>query len=254
VIANALLNTVQVVDLGERRLAQTIELGGPREPSLARLGEEIFYDAKRSTDQWYSCHSCHFEGGANAGTMDTNNDGSTGTYKTVLSLRNVTKTAPWFWHGWQQDLSDAVRKSLTDSMLGPSPNDEEVQSLLAFLGQLPPAINPNRLADGQLTPAAERGMAIFESSEAACASCHSGPYFTDGKVHDVGLNSDYDFYQGYNTPSLLGTFDRVRYLHNGRATTLEEVLTEYHSPATVSGTRELTKSELADLVAYLQSL
>ena len=41
-------------------------------------------------------------------TMDTNNDGSYGTFKTVPALYNVTRTAPWTWHGWQTDLGAAV--------------------------------------------------------------------------------------------------------------------------------------------------
>jgi len=71
-VANYLDNSVQIVDLEERRVTQTIALGGPGEPSLARRGEAIFYDGRRSLDQWYSCHSCHYEGGTNAVAMDTN--------------------------------------------------------------------------------------------------------------------------------------------------------------------------------------
>ena len=77
---------MQVVDLEERQVTRTIELGGPVQTSLARRGEAIFYDGQRSLDQWYSCHSCHYEGGTNATVMDTLNDGSNDTFKTVLSL------------------------------------------------------------------------------------------------------------------------------------------------------------------------
>src|SRR5690606_10757132 len=65
-VANYLLNGVQVVGLKERKVLRTIALGGPREPSLARKGEAIFHDGRRSLDQWYSCHSCHYEGHTNA--------------------------------------------------------------------------------------------------------------------------------------------------------------------------------------------
>ena len=63
----------------------------PQAPLLARQGEAIFYDAGRSLDQWYSCHSCHYEGHTNAATMDTRNDGRFGNFKTVLSLRVARK-------------------------------------------------------------------------------------------------------------------------------------------------------------------
>ena len=95
---------MQVVDLAERKVVRTIPLGGPAEPSLARRGEAIFYDARRSLDQWYSCHTCHYEGGTNSVTTDTTNDGTPFTFKTVLPLHHLHETGPWTWHGWQTDL------------------------------------------------------------------------------------------------------------------------------------------------------
>ncbi len=70
----------------------------------------------------------------------------------------------------------------------------------------------------------------------------------------MGLGSEYDVYDGYNTPSLLGVGNRVRYLHHGRADSLDDLLTDLHNPAKVSGTRELTPEERADLIEYLRSL
>jgi cytochrome c peroxidase len=253
-VANYLSDCVQVVKLSDRKLESTIRLGGPAEPAVERRGEAIFYDAHRSTDGWYSCHSCHYEGDTNAVTMDTKNDGSFGTYKMVLSLRNLSRTGPWFWHGWQRNLSEALRKSMLDTMQGPAPTDEDVQALAAFLESMPAPPNSHRQTDGALSEAAARGQQVFVSSAAGCANCHQGPYFTDGENHDVGLGSQYDKYEGYNTPSLLGIGNRARYLHHGRAETLDELLSDLHSPEKVSGTRALSDSERADLVAYLKSL
>ena len=251
-VANHLENAIQVVNLAERRLDRTIQLGGPEEPSLARRGEAIFHDALRSIDGWYSCHSCHYEGGTNAVTMDTKNDGSFGTYKMVLSLRNIQHTGPWFWHGWQKDLNAALAKSLSDTMQGPAPSDDDVAALAAYLESLATPTVPQETR--QLSAAAERGRHVFTGAAANCAACHSGPYFTDGEIHDVGLASEYDVYEGFNTPSLVGIGNRVRYLHHGRALSLDDLLTDLHSPAKVSGTRELTDDERADLIAYLRSL
>ena len=253
-VANALANCVQVVDLQERAVARTISLGGAESPSLARLGEAIFYDARRSLDQWYSCHTCHFEGGTNAVTMDTHNDNSVFTFKTVLPLRNLAHTAPWTWHGWQKSLQAAMDKSLTDTMHGPEPTDDDVQALLAFFEQLAPPPNPYRQPDGALTEAAQRGEAVFQSAEANCIQCHTGPYFTDGQIHDVGTGGSADWYDGYNTPSLVGVHDKPLLLHDGRAKSLEQLLTGKHNPENVAGTRKLTDQELSDLVAYLKSL
>ncbi len=252
-VANYLLNSIQIINVAEQKVEREIAMGNAAEESLARKGEVIFHDAFRSTDGWYSCHSCHYDGHTNAVTMDTRNDGSDGTYKMVLSLRNVTHTGPWFWHGWQDDLDVAVARSLVESMQGPEPTPEEVEQVVAYLETL--TAPPNSHGENQSeAEARQRGQLIFEGDIAQCASCHSGPYFTDGQVHDVGLASEYDKYEGYNTPSLLGIGNRVRYLHHGRALSLDDLLSDLHSPEKVSGTRQLTEQERADLVAYLRSL
>lgn len=253
-VANYLQNAVQVVDLQDGRVLDSVDLGGPAEPSLARRGMAVFYDGQRSLDQWYSCHSCHQDGGLNSRPMDTMNDGSSLTLKTVLPLQHVSETGPWTWHGWQEDLSQSIHNSLTTTMLGEPPSEEDAVALAAFLDslQLPP--NPYRTDDGGLSEAAERGKAVFESRKAGCANCHHGPHLTDGQIHDVGLGSPNDRYEGYNTPSLRGVYRKVRLLHHGRARSLEQVVGELHRPESVAGEGKLTEQETADLIAYLKSL
>ncbi len=253
-VANYLENSVQVVDLTERRVVRTISLGGPAQPSLARRGEAIFYDGRRSLDQWYSCHSCHYEGGANSVVMDTLNDGSPSTFKTVPLLYHLADTGPWTWHGWQNDLTNAMEKSLTDTMLGPRPSPDDAAALIEFFKHLEPPPNPNRQGDGSLTAAAQRGRQVFTSETAGCAACHSGPHFTDGQVHDVGTGSNSDRYPGFNTPSLAGVYGKVLLMHDGRCTSLDELLTGPHSPQRVTGLGELTDGQREDLIAYLKSL
>jgi cytochrome c peroxidase len=249
-VVNSLLNAIQVVDVGERRIEKTIPLGESSPPSLAGKGEEIFHDARRSLDQWYSCHSCHYEGRGNAITMDTRNDGRTGNAKAVLSLRGASDTGPWFWHGWADDLHAAVRQSMTETMLGTEPTDEDVDAVVAYLKTL----SPHEANMGGLSEAAARGQAVFESGKAGCANCHPAPHFTDGQLHDVGLGSPEDSYPTYNTPSLLGVSRRVLFLHDGRAQNLRDVLTGAHNPSAVTGQGELSDEELDDLLAYLKSL
>ncbi|MDG1897651.1 MAG: hypothetical protein P8J37_22355 [Fuerstiella sp.] len=253
-VANYLRNSVQVVDLDSRTVSSEIDLGGPTETTFARRGMEIFHDGKRSLDQWYSCHSCHQNGGINSRPMDTMNDGTEMTLKTVLPLYGVSKTGPWTWHGWQNDLESAMHKSMTSTMLGRDPSDRDVRALLAYLDTLEAPPNPFRNADGSLSDAAGRGRQVFTSGKAGCAECHNGPHFTDGKIHDVGLGSDKDYYDGYNTPSLLGVYRKVRLLHTGRARSLDRVVSDLHSPEKVSGEGQLTEQETTDLIEYLKSL
>ena len=259
--ANYFENSVQTIDISSGRRTGDIELGGPSEPSLARKGEVLFHDAERSFNQWYSCATCHADSHTNGLDFDTMNDGwhdySTAherSRKKVPSMRRVAKTGPWTWHGWQTSLDEAMIESFTKSMQGTEPSDDEVKEIVAYISSLDYPKNPNRAPDGSLTASAERGKRVFESAKAACNTCHGGPEFTDGKVHDVGLDEPGTRYTGHNPPSLRGAYDKAPYLHDGRAKTLLETLKGDHSPEKVTGLGELTDDELKDLVEYVKSL
>lgn len=251
-MANYLTDSLQIVEVAAGRMTQSIHLGGAAKPSLTRKGEAIFYDATRSLNHWFSCNTCHVDGHANGLIVDTLLDGKYGNPKKTVSLRGVMHTPPWTWHGYQNSLEDSIVKSLTTTMQGPAPSEEDVKALMTFLATLDYSPNPNRLPDGSLSEAAQRGGKVFD--KAGCLRCHSDPYFTSKGVFDVGLGSPNDVYQGFNPPSLLGVYDKAPYLHDGRAKTLEEVLTHHHRPEQLTGTESLTPQELSDLISYLRSL
>lgn len=259
-VANYLADSVQVVDAESARLVETIALGAPDELSLARQGEMLFHDASRSFNQWYSCATCHGDGHTNGMNFDTLNDGwqdpgpvGTRSRKKTPTMRRVVHTGPWTWHGWQTSLEESINESFTKSMRGPEPTPEETRAVAAYLATLDYPKNPYRLPDGGLSPEAERGRAVFRSAKAGCASCHSGPELTDGKIHDVGLEEPGDVFEGHNPPSLRGVYDKYPYLHDGRSPTLRDALTGPHSPD-LTGGEELTEQELSDLIAYLKTL
>ncbi|MCR9295919.1 MAG: c-type cytochrome [bacterium] len=256
-VANHLRDSIQQIRLSERRVVQEISLGSTPEDETQKQvhqGMAIFYDAQRSLDQWYSCHSCHLDGGTNAKAMDTWNDGSELTTKTVLPLTGVTETGPWTWHGWQQDLDASLANSFVSTMQGPPAPPEDIAALRAYLSTLRLPANPFVGADGELDESAARGKMLFEREDVGCSQCHSGERFTDGLIHDVGLAGERDQYEGYNTPSLRGVYRKPRLLHDGRAKTLQDVLLEWHRPQDIGGGAELSEQELADLVAYLKTL
>ncbi len=260
-VANYLADAIQVVDADAARLVGTIPLGGPKTPSMVRRGEILFHDATRSHNQWYSCNTCHSDGHTNGLDFDTLNDGrlDNSTFhlrsrKKVPTLRRVTRTRPWTWHGWQTELEDAMIESFTKSMQGPKPREEDVTALVAYLDTLDYPRNPFLEPDGSLGTAARRGREIFRSAKAACNTCHGSPELTDGKIHVAGLEERDDAYRGYNPPSLRGTYDKDPYLHDGRSKTLVNALKGPHSPESVTGLGELTQQELDDLIAYLTTL
>ena len=164
---------MQIVDVKAGKLVRTIPLGGPAEPSPARQGEALFYDARRSHNQWFSCNTCHSEGHTCGLTFDTLNDDSYGNPKLTPTLRGVTQTGPWTWHGWQKDLGAAVTKSFTETMFGPKPTDDEVKAMLAFLETLEQPPNPHQQGRGGDV----RGEKLFRG-KAGCARCHKGEEYT----------------------------------------------------------------------------
>jgi len=246
-VANSLEAAVQVIDLERGNVRETWSLADEK-PTLVRQGEAIFYDARRSLDQWYSCHSCHQDGGSNAVTMDTLTDGSPFTKKAVLPLYSLNDTAPYAWHGWQPNLRVSLEKSLNTTMLGRTPSRIEVDALIAFLATLKPPPNPEPAPLDQLT----RGRALF-SGRAGCATCHSGPNGTDSKLHDVGLGMPTDRYPTYNTPSLIGVYRKQLLLHDGRVNSLEALFEGPDHPAKILPAK-LSPRDITDLIAYLKSL
>src|SRR5262249_5065497 len=174
--------------------------------------------------------------------------------KKVPTLRRVTRTKPWTWHGWQDGLDSAMVESFTKSMQGPKPKPGDVDALIAYLETLDYPRNPFREPGGGLSAAAQRGQGVFRSAKAACNTCHSGAELTDGKIHEVGLEEPDDAYRGYNPPSLRGVYDKDPFLHDGRSKPLRAALAGPHSAENVTALGELTSAELDDLIAYLKSL
>jgi len=119
-----------------------------------------------------------------------------------------------------------------------------------------------------LTPSARRGMDLFFSTRVGCTRCHggfnlSGPSVFDKSqapvltFHNTGLSDTEQF----RAPTLRNIAVTAPYMHDGRIATLEAVIAHYASgtPATPIRSKLLhafpiTRSETADLVAFLESL
>jgi DNA-binding beta-propeller fold protein YncE len=237
-------DSIAVVDLKARRVGADVALG-PR-PSLDRAdrGELLFYDARLSLEGWLSCQSCHGDGHTNGLLNDNLSDGSFGTPKRVLSLLGVKDTGPWAWDGSVPDLESQVRRSITSTMQGRPPSEEDVRDLAAFLRTLspPPPLQP-RGDEG----AVDRGRSAF--AKHSCGRCHTPPAYTSGRSYRVGL-VDEAGKSAFNPPSLRGVAQGGPYFHDNRAATLEEVFTRHRHQ--IDG--ELTRGDLEDLLAFLRSL
>jgi cytochrome c peroxidase len=134
----------------------------------------------------------------------------------------------------------------------------EFQEMLDF----PPA--PKLGIDGKLDPAkaseAEmRGQGIF-FGKGNCASCHSGPHYTDNTMHNLQTERFYKprMINGVmavgdgpiKTFPLRGIKDSPPYLHDGRLLTLDDTVEFF---ALIQGI-PLSSQEKQDLVAFLRTL
>ncbi|MFI5309438.1 MAG: hypothetical protein ACHQ53_18930, partial [Polyangiales bacterium] len=219
-----------------------------REALARRLGEHGFYEATRSG---ISCQSCHMH-------ADSDEAGhNLGTHRLLptLSVRGLLGTAPYLRDGSFSSIGalDHVAQTLYRGYLRRVPG--RAQTLDAFVSSLPRR-RPLREAAPDLARV-RRGLQVF--SRAGCTTCHAFPAFThlgQQLVRSVfperGARLPAD--EVLDTPSLLSVAASPPYLSDGSARTLEAVLTEHNRSNRHGDTARLSRTERADLVAFLESL
>ena len=213
----------------------------------------LFFDATICFQRWQSCGTCHPDARVDALNWDLLNDGM-GNPKNAKSMLDSWRTPPAMSLGIRANMEAAVRAGLR-YILFREVDEAEATAIDAYLKTLQPRPSPHRNRDGSLTPQAKRGEALFSSPKVGCSACHSGPLFTDLKMHNVGTGGPLD--QGktsFDNPSLVEAWRTGPYLHDGRAVTLHDVVTKCNQGDRHGITSKLSKQEIDDLVAYLLSL
>ncbi|WP_419194204.1 beta-propeller fold lactonase family protein [Novipirellula herctigrandis] len=252
IVANYFSGSVAVIDTNTGELLSTIMLGDAVEPDLVRQGEIAFHDARLAFQQWLSCASCHpNDGRTDALRWDFMRDGI-GNAKDTPSLILVRETPPLNRRATRKTVRECARTGVMVSHRI-MPTSAEVDGLTAYLNSLEPESNPNLTEQGKLTDAAERGKAIFEG-KGSCLYCHPAPYYTDKQMHNVGTPSPHEPDGQYDTPSLIELHRTAPYLHDGRAAEIRDVFTVHDEQGDHGSTKELSESELDDLIEYLRSL
>jgi DNA-binding beta-propeller fold protein YncE len=241
---------VALVDAASGKVTSTISLGPSPEPDLVRRGEITFHDANYCFQHWMSCSTCHPDGGRTDGLRwDLLNDGL-GTPQRTRSLLWSYRVDPTTGRGVRENIEFSVKKGLLFQLH--MPERELTDALLAYLKSLEPEPSPY-LAGGKLSPAAERGKALFEG-KAECAECHPGDLGADQKPHDVGSQGEFDRPdEQFYSMKLVELYRTAPYLHDGRSATLREVFTRYDPQRKHGKTADLTPAELDDLIEYLKS-
>lgn len=200
-------------------------------------GHRIFHSV---TIGGIACASCHPEGGDDGRVW---NFVGLGGRRTQTMRGGITQTAPFHWDGDMNDLGTLMDKVFVGRMSGPPLTAEHVGVLGKFLDAIP-ALAPARASTDA---SAARGKVLFAS--AGCATCHAGTALTNNQTVDVGTG------HALQVPSLRGVAYRLPLMHSGCATTMAARFDASCGGGDRHGvTSTLTPNQLADLIAYLETL
>lgn len=267
------------------------------------LGKTLFFDTRLSENYQQSCATCHnpdlgFGDGLVKGLGANGNE----LGRNTPHLYNLAWNNTFFW--------DGRSSSLEDQALGPIQSKEEMNmSLVELIPRIEAVpyyrdmfaqaygdagITAENLAraiaafertiivddtpfdrflrgdDAAMSPAAKRGMALFEG-KANCIACHDGANLTDESFHNLGTGSgDMGRYAFVKSPEMRGSFKTpglrnvlltAPYMHDGSLGTLEEVIRFYDRGGDDKDNLDpqmkpldLTEQEISDLVTFLGSL
>jgi mono/diheme cytochrome c family protein len=209
--------------------------------SVSNDGLALFHGATGSA---LACASCHPEGGEDGRVWEFTTEGR----RRTQSLRGgLLSTAPFHWRGELADMTALTEEVVVHRMGGEELEPARVASLAQWMDTIP-VIPSSRVADD----ASERGRVLFNDPSVGCATCHSGPQFTNNSTVVVG----YQNFGAMQVPSLRDVWARAPYMHAGCAATLRDRFTNLLcGGGDMHGhTSQLAPTQIDDLVAYLQTL
>lgn len=264
-VANRLSDMIGIIDTRSRRTVDSVDLGGPKEITELRYGEQLFNYSSISFQKQLSCNTCHPENHVDGLIYDIAADGGMG-YNLVdnRTMRGVAMTGPFKWSAKNPTLARQEGPRAAQLFFRSHGFDPEgVRAICRFIESVPLPPNPYVLSDGSLTPAQRRGKALFERSRTntgpyiavanRCITCHPPPLYTDRKKHNVGTREYFDTEREYDTPQLNRVYESPPYLHDGRCWSLEEIWT-MHNPDDLHGrTNDMMKEQLNDLIEYMKT-
>jgi DNA-binding beta-propeller fold protein YncE len=208
--------------------------------SVEDTGHTIFH-LSAAVSGGVACASCHPEGGDDGRTWVFQ---GLGRRRTQTLRGGIMQTAPFHWAGDETDISALMNDVFAKRMGGGQLSSAHIESLSTWLDKVPasPKLAPINSA------AADRGKSLFEGS-AECTNCHTGSLLTNHKTVDVGTGAP------FQVPVLAGIRFRSPFMHDGCAATLFDRFKPECGGGDKHGkTSQLSNDQIADLVAYLETL
>ena len=184
-----------------------------------------------------ACASCHPDSRADGLSWRIDKH----ELQTPILAGRVLGTHPYKWDGGDATLRDSLRSTMK-RLGGTGLVRRDIDALAAYLEALPPVRRPTRDA-----VQVARGAQVFDAE--GCRACHDGAAYTDRQRHKlVGTLRETD------TPSLVGAAASPPYFHDGSAATLEALLRDRGAVHGMADTARMTDQQVADLVAFLDTL
>jgi len=264
-VANRLDDSISIIDTARLAVSGSVALGGPATLTPERRGERLFYSSLFAFGHSFGCASCHLDSTFDGLNWDLEPDGFGIDIVDNRALEDIADTSPFKWNGQNPDLeTECGPRTERYFFRSQGIRGDDLEDLVAYIKAIPLRPNRYRAPDGELTPAQERGKAIFlrttrkdgtpipETDQ--CFVCHSGKYYTNQLVADVGTGKPTDRSPLIDTPELTNVVNSAPYLHDGSAHTFEEIWTIFNPKDQHGVTNDLAKDELNDLIEYLKTL
>ncbi len=264
-VANRLDDSISIIDTARVAVSGTIALGAPATLTPQRRGERLFYSSLVAFGNSFGCANCHIDSTFDGLNWDLEPDGFGIDIVDNRALEDIADTSPFKWNGQNPDLqTECGPRTERYFFRSQGFRGDDLEDLVSYIKAIPLRPNRYRAPDGELTPAQERGKAIFlrtvrkdgtpipETDQ--CFVCHSGKYYTNQLLADVGTGKPTDRSPMIDTPELTNVVNSAPYLHDGSAHTLEEIWTIFNPKDQHGVTNDLAKDELNDLIEYLKTL
>ena len=236
-------DTLNIVNISDQQV-DFVAYNPHRVESPADIGERAFNDAALCFQNWQSCNGCHPGVGRTDGmNWDLMNDGI-GNPKNCKSMLLSFDTPACMISGIRAHAGLAVRAGYKFIQFCDIPEDI-AYNVDEYIKSLKPLKSPY-LVNGELSEKALAGRKVYEKY--GCADCHSGPNYTDMKMHRIG--EDVEFEAGWDTPTLREVWRTAPYLFDGRAATMEEVFMVYKHG--IDG--KISRKDAEALAEYVNSL
>jgi len=283
-------------ELKSWRLSEiTYPESNPYQKATEELGKQLFFDPRLTGDRTLSCAACHFPGTGWSDPLPYSNNEGNGMARQAPTLINVAFQKSFFWDGRSTTLESAIELHLKELsvMAGDIPALPKAyqQKFETAFGSS--SVNSTNIAKAianflrttivqdsafdrwvagdksALSQSAKQGFLLF-TGKAQCATCHSGPNFSDSKFHNTGLNTldpgRFDVSGNpkeknhFRTSALRQISHTAPYMHLGNKHDLMSVIEFYsrggdrHDGNNELKELNLTEKEEQELLDFLMSL